>query len=324
LRVIPITEYDEHTMELAKPVYDAQRRILLTANHKIHPKILERLIQMGIRTLIVDDARSRGITLEEMLDIPTWIDVIQNVRDIYEAVRTKKPISIKNLLAGAGRLIFEARNRPVLIPVPSSTLPEELTNYAHPVNVTILSLQVGKGLQFNELMLRDLAMGCLLHDIGKALTDEESKHPEVGFELLRSIRELSLLSAHIAFQHHESVDGSGYPRALKGSAFNQYAQICGLSNYYDNLISKEDMPPHTAIEAVMARSGNGYDTGIVQAFVNGVPSYPPGMKIRLQTGEEAIVSKIVTHMQRPVIRKQLTGEEIDLSDHPTMMIAGGV
>jgi putative nucleotidyltransferase with HDIG domain len=323
LRLIRITEYDERTMELAKPVYDSQRRILLAASHTIHPKILERLIQMGIRTLVVDDAQSRGITLEEMLDVPTWIDVIQNVREIYEAIKTKKPIVIKNLLAGIGRLILEVKKRPVLIPVPSSTLPDELKQYAHAVNVTILSLQVGKGLGYNELMLRDLAIGCLLHDIGKAVTEEELKHPEAGFEILRKIRELSLLSAHIAFQHHESLDGTGYPRALKGNAaFNEYAQICGLCNYYDNLISHEELPPHTAMEAVMAKSEYGYATGIVQAFVNGVPSYPPGMKIRLHTGEEAIVSKIMNHMQRPVIRKQLTGEEIDLSDHPTMMIAG--
>jgi putative nucleotidyltransferase with HDIG domain len=322
LRLIPIKEYDESSMELAKPVYDAQRRILLAANHTIHPKILERLIQMGIRTLVVDDAQSRGITMEEMLDIPTWIDVIQHVREIHETVRAKKPISIKNLLAGTGRLIMEVKKRPVLIPVPSATLPVELKPYAHAVNVTILSLQMGKGLNYNELMLRDLALGCLLHDIGKAVTEEELKHPEEGFQILRNIRELSLLSAHTAFQHHESLDGSGYPRGIKGSAFNEYAQICGLSNYYENLISNEQLPPHMAMEAVMARSDIGYSMAIVQSFVNGNPSYPPGMKVRLQTGEEAIVAKITGHMQRPVIRKQETGEEIDLSNHPTIIIAG--
>jgi putative nucleotidyltransferase with HDIG domain len=321
MRLIPITEYDEQTMELAKPVYDAQRRVLLAAHHTIHPKILPRLIQLGIRTLIVDDAQSRGITLEEMLDIPTWIDVIQNVREIYETVRTKKPISIKNLLVGTGLLIMEVKKRPVLIPVPASTLPEELKPYAHAVNVAILSLLVGKGLGYNELRLRDLAIGCLLHDIGKAVTEEEAIHPEAGFEILRNIRELSLLSAHVAFQHHESLDGSGYPRAIKGAAFNEFAQICGLSNYYENLVSRDCVAPHTAMEAVMTRSESGYNTGIVQAFVNGVPPYAPGTKIRLQTGEEAIVSKILSHMQRPVIRKQLTGEEIDLSNHPTLMIA---
>lgn len=89
---------------------------------------------------------------------------------------------------------------------------------------------------------------------------------------------------------------------------------------YENQI--ESVPPHEAMEMVMALNGIAYCADVVQAFVSAVPAYPPGTKIRLLSGEEAIVTKITSHMQRPVVRFLSTGEEISLADHPTVMIAG--
>lgn len=320
MRLIPISQYDERTMQLAKPIYDSQRRMLLAANSTIHPKYLERFVQIGIRNLIVEDVESKGITLEEMMDIPSWLDIVQWVREAFEAVTMKKPLPIRNLLMGTGRLIKEIQSRPLVLPVPSSTLAVEQKPYAHAVNVSILALQVGKILNYNELMLRDLAIGCLLHDIGKAMTGEEKEHPDAGFSILRSIREISLLSAHIAFQHHETMDGQGYPRSIRGNAFHEYAQICGVCNMYENQIGS--VLPHEAMEMVMALSGSAYSVDVVQAFVSAIPTYPPGTKIRLHSGNDAIVTKITSHMQRPVVRYLSTGEEISLADHPTVMIVG--
>lgn len=320
MRLIPITQYDERTMQLAKPVYDSQRRMLLSANQTIHPKYLERLVHIGIRNLIVEDVESKGITLEEMMDIPSWMDVVQWVQEAFDAVKSKKPLPTIKLLQGTGRLIKEIQSRPLVLPVPSTTLAAELKPYAHAVNVAILSLQVGKNLGYNELMLRDLALGCLLHDIGKAKTIEEKEHPEAGFSILRSIREISLLSAHIAFQHHETMDGQGYPRSIRGEALHPYAQICAVCNVYENQSGK--LPPHEAMEMVMASSSISYSTDIVQAFVRAVPAYSPGTKVVLQHGEEAMVTKITSHMQRPVVRILSTGEEVSLVDRPTIMISG--
>ncbi|WP_166240653.1 HD-GYP domain-containing protein [Paenibacillus turpanensis] len=322
MRFIPITQYDERTMVLAKPVYDNKRRMLLGANTTIHPKYLEKLIQLGIKQLIIEDAESKGITLEELMDMPTWMDVVDNVQQAYEAVRMKKPFPTKPVLMGAGRLIVEINSRPVVIPVPSKTAADEVKPYAHPVNVALMALQVGKALGYNELMLRDLAVGALLHDIGKAAAAHEKDHPEAGFNVIRGIREFSLLAAHVAFQHHEMLDGSGYPRAIAGQTLHDYAQIVGICNRFENMVTDEDVPPHEAMERIMALSSMKYSTEIVQAFVRAIPSYPPGTKIMMQNGEEAIVTKITSHMQRPVVRFISSGKEISLADNPTLMIAG--
>ncbi|RAV00561.1 HD-GYP domain-containing protein [Paenibacillus sp. YN15] len=321
MRIIHISKYDHNTMQLAKPIFDHHRRVLLAARHVIHPKYLEKLLQIGIRQLVVEDSESRGITLEEMIDVPTWMDVVALVQEFFSAPLKGVPFPIKSLLAAVGRLLMEIRNHPVLLPVPEQTLPDPLRPYARSVNVALLALQVARNLGYNEIMMRDLAVGCLLHNIGSVIVKDPAEFPEVGFNLIRSIREFSLLSAHVVFQHREKMDGSGYPRRLSGDTFHEYAQICGICNLYEELISAKDMPPHMAMEHIMTLSDSAYRVDIVRAFVNAVPSYPPGTKICMQDGQEAIVIKIAEHMQRPVIRYLSSGAEVSLADNPTLIIA---
>lgn len=324
MRFIHIKEYQEQNMQLAKPIFDAKRRILLAAGNSIHPKYLERLKGIGISYLIVEDLVSKGITMDELLDMPTWLDVIESVTESFEAVRSNKPIPIRKVFDGAGKLLSEASLRPILVAIPSATVASELREYAHAVNVSIMSLQMGKQLGYNEFQLRDLVIGCLLHDIGKAKGKQGDAHPAEGFEIIRNIREISLLSAHIAFQHHETLDGKGYPRTVSGNAFHEYAQICAVANMYDHLISDEQMPPHEALEVIMGQNGLKYSTNVITAFVKAVPAYPPGSKVHLHDGNEAIVTRIVHHMQRPYIRYVASGEEISLADHPSIIITANL
>lgn len=320
VRLISINEYDETSMQLAKPIYDAKRRVLLAAGNTIHPKYLERLKEMKISHLIVEDSVSEGITLEELLDMPTWLDVADIVKKSFEAVKMQKPIPLKSLLQCVGKLIAEMRIRPILLPIPTTVVADELKSDAHAVNVSLMALQIGRQLGYNELQLRDLAVGCLLHDIGKAVTGDNSRHPEEGFKILRTVREISLLSAHVAFQHHETMDGHGYPRSIKGNDLHEYAQICALANMYDHLISDEGISPHEAIEVIMGQNGRTYSEEVVQAFIKSIPPYPPGTKIRLNNGAEAIVTRIRSHMQRPDIRHLSNHTELSLAENPTLII----
>lgn len=89
---------------------------------------------------------------------------------------------------------------------------------------------------------------------------------------------------------------------------------------YENLISVQKTPPHEAMEMLMALSGTKYLESVVKAFVLGVPSYPPGTMVQLSSGESAIVIRIDSHMQRPVVRILSTEREISLADNPTVMI----
>jgi putative nucleotidyltransferase with HDIG domain len=322
MRLIEINEYNHVTMQLARPILDRQQRVLLAQGRTIHPKYLERIKEMDIKYLFVEDAVSFGITMEEMLDMPVWIDSIEIVKKVFIDVKKSSDPMIRELQRLTIRLVNEVNNRKVLVLIPTTSMPDELRMYAHALNVALLSLQIGKKLGYNQLNLKDLAMGALLHDIGKVITDIEEEHPLKGFEYLRKIREISLLSAHVAFQHHERIDGKGYPRGLSEKQIHDFAQICALSNDYDQHISIEGIPPYIAMEMIMAKSGTYYREDIVQTFVQQIPSYTPGTKVMVNHNQEAIVTKIKNNIQRPYIRFLATNQEVSLADHLTLLITG--
>lgn len=322
MKLISISQYDERSMQLAKPVYDGNGRILLSAGKTIHEKFLNKLKEMKIEYLFVEDAESRGITLDEMMDMPSWLDVIQEVKKIYELVAAGKKIEAITIHKIVGRLVIEVRDRKLVVLVPSTAISEDLRPYAHVVNVCLLSLQMGKKLMYNELQLRDLAIGSLLHDIGKMDSADESQHPNRGYDILRSMKEFNLLSAHVAFQHHEKLDGSGYPRGISGEQFLEYAQICGAANMYENMISKEAIPAHEAMERMMTESDRGYNQRVIAALVQGVPTYIPGTTVQLSNSEKAIVIRIDGNLHRPTVRLLSSENELSLEDHPSILIQG--
>jgi putative nucleotidyltransferase with HDIG domain len=322
MRLISIDEYNHNLMQLAKPIYDKQRRVLLAAGRSIHPVYLGRLKEMDIRYLFVEDAESSGITIDEMVDFPTWIDAIETVQRAFQAAANKEEFPVREVQKLALKLAEEVGRRKAIVLVPASTLAEELRDFAHAVNTALLSLKLAKKRQVSQRQIRDLAVGALLHDIGKAIAENGEDHAKEGFEFLRKRREISLLSAHMSYQHHEHADGSGSPRGLEGSQIHEFAQICGISNMYDNLISKDGMPPHEAMEYMMAKSGTVFTIELVKQFVQEVPSYIPGSKVLLNNGRKAIVTKILKSLQRPFIRYLDTGVEISLAEHHTLLISG--
>ncbi|WP_449622027.1 HD-GYP domain-containing protein [Robertmurraya sp. Marseille-Q9965] len=322
MRLISIDDYNPKLMQLARPIYDKHRRILLGAGRSIHPTYLHRIKELDIRYLFVEDAVSYGITMEEMVDIPNWMDAIDVLKKAYDAVVEKKELPIRELQKQVLLLVDEVGKRKAIFLVPTSSLAEELREYAHSINVTLLVLQLAKKLGISQIQIKDLAMGCLLHDIGKVLTvsDEKDHHARVGFEYLRKIREVSLLSAHVAYQHHEAVDGSGEPRGIPEKEIHEFAQVCAVANFYENCLSKEGLPPHEAMEYVMTKSNTMFRADLIGLFVQQVPSYIPGTKVRLNNGREGIVTKILGSLQRPYIRYIDTNEEISLAEHHTLLI----
>lgn len=223
--------------------------------------------------------------------------------------------------------------------------------YQHSLNVCVYSTLLGMSNGYSRDELTTLGMGALLHDIGKtqipidvlrkpgSLTTKEyeamKQHARIGYELLKDEPNLPLLVAHCAFQHHERIDGSGYPRGIKGDEIHDYAKWIGLVDSYDamttNRIYSAPMLPHDAIERLYAGTGTLYEQRMIQLFRDKVAIYPIGITVKLQTGESGIVVDLnYSYPQRPIVRilYNEAGEEIaapyeiDLSKQLTMMIVG--
>src|SRR5690606_33431743 len=155
---------------------------------------------------------------------------------------------------------------------------------------------------YNRVQLRELAIGALLHDIGKVhldkkilnkkgkLTAEEYKHIQqhslYGFNTLRSYYEIPILSSIIAYQHHERLDGSGYPQCLKGEEIHEYSRVVMVADVFDALTSnrpyrKAYSVPH-AIDIVKKLYPSLDDRSITAVFSNVAP-YPIDSIVMLNT-----------------------------------------
>lgn len=321
MRLIHIDEYDPKLMQLARPIFDKQKRVLLGAGRSIHPTYLKKMMELDINYLFIEEAKSFGISLEEMLDLPTWMDAINTLQNAFQAASQNKELPIRELQRQCLKLVDEVSKRKALCLIPTTSLAKELRPYAHAVNVTMLSLQVAKKLLISQIQLKDLALGCMLHDIGKVIASENESHTVAGFEYLRKIKEINLLAAHVAYQHHELFDGTGEPRGLVDKEIHEFAQICSIADLYENMISKEGLPPHEAMEYIMTKSGTMFSTELLNVFVQQVPSYIPGTEVLLNNGRNGIVTKIIGSMQRPYIRYLDTGEEFSLANHNTLLIS---
>jgi HD-GYP domain-containing protein (c-di-GMP phosphodiesterase class II) len=206
--------------------------------------------------------------------------------------------------------------------------------FQHSLNVCLYAGIVGMAHGYTRDELTTLTLGAILHDIGKTqvpdeillkpgrLTPEEfeiiKKHPTDGFTLLKDIPNIPLLSAHCALQHHERMDGSGYPRGLRNDEIHEYAQWIGIVDVYDAMTSdrvyREAILPHQAMETIARLAGQKFDPEKVALFRNKIAIYPIGLPVRLSTGESGVVVDLNgASSDRPVVRVLSDAEGRDLS-----------
>jgi HD-GYP domain-containing protein (c-di-GMP phosphodiesterase class II) len=211
--------------------------------------------------------------------------------------------------------------------------------YVHAMNVCTISSLIGFNMGLSQTQVKELAIGALMHDVGKIelITDDSSSdlkkhHTWRGFELLKNKREFSLLIAHVALQHHETLDGKGIPRKLDNEQIHIYAKIVTAANIFDNLLFNSEvgkrMLPHEACEYMMSLAGTIIDHEVLIHFLRTVSVYPTGSSVRLSTKESGVV--VGQHRglpSRPIIRvakqefdNELKIIEIDLAKHMTIFI----
>jgi HD-GYP domain-containing protein (c-di-GMP phosphodiesterase class II) len=231
------------------------------------------------------------------------------------------------------------KNKDILVQL-SDIRTKDNEMYVHATNVCMMSVMTGISMGLSSGQLKELAIGALLHDIGKidSTVDDHSRdmkrhHTWRGFEMIKSKREYSLLIAHVAFQHHETVNGEGIPRKLNGDQIHLYAKIVAVANMFDNLLfdlsQGKLMLPHEACEHMMALSATKLDHEVLIHFLKVVSVYPTGISVRLTTRETGVV--VGQHRGlpgRPVVRivkqgadeKDLVIKEMDLAKLTTVFI----
>ncbi len=181
----------------------------------------------------------------------------------------------------------------------------------HPVNVTVVSLLLGRAVGLQESELIDLGQAAFLHDIGKIQLPERVRWPEdnfstaefklyqehvvLGVQLGQAMRLPKTVLAIIA-QHHELADGSGFPARLKGDAISMGARILSLVNRYDNLCNPSRpaaaMTPHESLSLIFAQFKARFDPLVLGAFIRMMGVYPPGSVVQLSDDRYGMVVSV--------------------------------
>ena len=215
--------------------------------------------------------------------------------------------------------------------------------FSHPINLATLTLAMGLALDYDRPRLFALGTAAIMADLGKyMLTDEILfKAPPLTAEEQQIVRRHVDLGADFASlfpwargpivdivgSHHERFDGSGYPGGLPGEYLSQEAQLVGLADVYDAMVS--DLPYRKRIDTGVAyrvlasQGGKQWDPEIVGAFTRVVAPYPVNTLVRLDNGESALVVAVNSEdIFRPVVR--LGEQEIDLAKGGDRRVAGSI
>ncbi|MGQ9659097.1 MAG: HD-GYP domain-containing protein [Thermochromatium sp.] len=181
----------------------------------------------------------------------------------------------------------------------------------HGLNVSVIALLLGQRFGLDGDTLNRLALGALLHDIGKVKLPERlrwrdilssasehalfQRHVEYGVALAARMGADAEISAIIA-QHHEYMDGSGFPRRLRGEQLTYLSRIVSLVNHYDMLCNPFNpaaaITPHQALSLMFAQSRDKFDGDILAAFIRMMGVYPPGSVVVLNDGRYALVVSV--------------------------------
>jgi len=184
--------------------------------------------------------------------------------------------------------------------------------FAHSTNVCALAILLGVKRGFKKAEIEEIALGGMLHDIGKIKISEEillkpdkltikeyeevRKHPIYGYEILNENSKLPESTKLIAFQHHERMQGNGYPQGLSIDKTHPAVRLVALVNLYDSLTSdkpyRSKFLPHDAMRLIISQSGSNFPVEDVKKFVEDMSIYPLGSFVRLNTGEIGVVTKI--------------------------------
>ncbi len=181
----------------------------------------------------------------------------------------------------------------------------------HPVNVSVICLLLGKAMGLSERDLKVLGMAALLHDIGKSQLPQRVRWREPTFTAMED----KIHQEHVAMgvtagqrmglqasillgiaQHHEMVDGSGFPLGLKGEGMSPAARILALVNRYDNLCNPANpnlaLTPHEALALIFSQIKTRFDAASLNAFIRLMGVYPPGSVVQLVDDRFALVMSV--------------------------------
>ena len=338
---------------LGKSLFDMSGRLMLAAGTALKPGFKMRLGQMGILSVYIDDELSKGVEMEDYISEELRNETKETIKEGFAKFINKQSSSLTEILKKVDSLVDSILSREDVMINICDIKSKDMHLYEHSVSVCALSIIMGVNLGYTEAHLKELAVGSLLHDLGKLITPQDiidknregtltaddleilKTHPLDGYEIMNDRYDISYISKAIILMHHENCDGSGFPLGLTDDKLHETVKLVSICNTFDNLTSdfsgNTKMEVYEALEYLVAMSDTLLDKALVNVFIKNVAAYPSGSIVKLNTGACGIVLKQNKAFPlRPIINlifdengaKLDTPIEMDLSEETTIFILG--
>ncbi|MFU0824470.1 HD-GYP domain-containing protein [Clostridium sp.] len=346
MRIVPI-ECVKDGCCLGKTIFDNDGRVLLREGVRLNSKLLKRVQNLGIYSIYITDEYSEK-EIEDIIKPEIRQKCIKVIKDTFSNIHNyvsnsispkvssndiKKSVSYSSSIKEVAEdLLDEVLGRKnIMINLVDIKSMDNYT-YQHCVNVSIIALIIGTQLKLRKSELLDLCVGSLLHDIGKVfipkeilnkkglLTSKEFQiiktHSNKGYEYLKGNLEISPPARVVVLQHHEKINGTGYPDGRHGDEITKLSKITAVADVYDALTSdrpyRRAMSPNEALEYIFANGGTHFDYETVRAFSSVIIPYPEGTIVELNNGDIGVVEEICPYYPlRPKLKLIKTKDEGD-------------
>ncbi len=342
-------------MIVGRPVYDENRYLLLNAGVELKKEYISTLKRMGVPAIYIQEKIISDIEIDDVILEETRVKAEKTVKNIVKELEKQPDVFTPNLIftrKEVGEIIDEITeqllaNNNLVVNLADIRSADNYT-FGHCVNVAVLALTTAIAMDYPRPNLHRIGCGALLHDLGKTQVPasilnkkehlskddwwEIQKHPYYGFTMVKESECVDHLSSLMLYQHHERLDGSGYPQRLMGDDIHEFAQLCAVVDVYDALTSdppyREAFPPHRAVE-ILEVGGEQFSLDILQNFFKHVAAFPSGTFVELSTGYVGVVvHNKVGFPRHPLVRvlctahdfKPVQHEEVDLMEHMDIVI----
>jgi putative nucleotidyltransferase with HDIG domain len=301
--------------------------------------VVDELVSDEALTSVTHEKKEEEELLE-VVDLVVYEEEIEKAHQIQQEAESMAGDLLSQARAGKGIEAGKARdvvenmidsvfnNQDALV---SLSRLKDYDNYTfmHSVNVSILTIALGRRVGLSRERLAMLGMGGILHDVGKmlvpddilnkpgTLTKKEFKemknHVTYGVDLLEKSQGISDESIYVALQHHERIDGSGYPNETPAEELHLFGRIGSICDVYDAMTTVraygDTPPPNEAIKKMYGWKGQNFDADLVDTFIMCLGIYPIGGVLELDSGEVAVVKAVNrSDLLRPKVLVYLDGD----------------
>lgn len=254
------------------------------------------------------------------------------LRGVGHAVGAEQEFDLTGATMMVEQLVEQTLSQPGPSVLLSSMKSHDEYTFYHSVNVCILAISIGREIGMDDTSLQTMALGALMHDIGKLRVDaailqypgrldseqwaEIKLHPQEGATaILAAAAPGQEIAAVVALQHHSRFDGAGYPSGITSQSQHLYSRVVTAADVYDALTTRRSYrradTPNQALEVLRQGMGGHFDPQMVEAFVHFLGVFPPGSLLELNDGNVVMVTRTVeSGPPETVLVKTAAGELI--------------